>query len=653
MIPLRMSRRNPAKKAQPAIAAVAAAIAALGGVVANFVGSQPRRPHRGGLDPVLAALLFGAAIALPVVVFLLVRMIRNGGDDEADGPQRRDNQMNTSELPPAADDEAGDRRPLALAIALGLALAAIMAALLIRPSVAHAQATADRGAFVLLTGADTMVVDRFIHTADTLRGSISIKGQPRQDYVVALGPGESVKTMLLRVFKQDAAPTDAPLQEILTTMRGDSAIIQMGGNTTRLGSKAGAVPSMNNAFAIMELFTRRARASGGTGDYWFLALNGGVTLPLTVRPAGADSLVVGIAGQEQHYRVDAAGRILGGGNVGKSFTITRASGADADKITFGLTPAAPAEKPDYSAPRGAPYTAEEVSFKGPGGITLGGTLTRPANAHGRLPAVVTITGSGQQDRDEYIPLVGGVRIFRQVADTLSRVGIAVLRLDDRGLGASTGNFSNSTTADFADDIRAALAYLRARPDIDPDRLALVGHSEGGMIAPMVAASDPKLRAIAIMAGPAEPMIEISMGQTKWVADNNPKLTQAQRDSVLAEARAMLAPERQISPAVKFWMSYDPAPAARQVKAATLILQGETDRQVPMANAPKLAELIRSGGNKDVTVRTFPATDHLFLADSTGDFLDMYKHVKTNRVSPVILGALADWLAAKLGAKAST
>jgi dipeptidyl aminopeptidase/acylaminoacyl peptidase len=265
--------------------------------------------------------------------------------------------------------------------------------------------------------------------------------------------------------------------------------------------------------------------------------------------------------------------------------------------------------------------------------------------------VVTITGSGQQDRDEYIPLAGGLRVFRQVADTLSRVGIAVLRLDDRGLGASTGNFASSNTADFADDIRAALAYLRSRADIDPNRLALVGHSEGGMIAPMVAATDPKLRAIAIMAGPADKMIDIILEQNKWVADHNPKMTQAQRDSVLAETRVALAPERQFAPALKFWMSYDPAPAAKQVKAATLILQGETDRQVPAGNATKLAALIRSGGNKDVTVRIFPATDHLFLADSTGDFLDMYKHVKTNKVSPVILGAMADWLVLKLGTPA--
>jgi len=583
---------------------------------------------------------------VPIVIFLIVKMTRNGDDDE---PRSED--MNSTASSMTTSDEDDSRAPRAIILAVIAALVAIGVGMFAWTQQAHAQGTADRGAFVALNGTDTVVVDKFFRTADTLRGSVSLKGQARVDYVVALGPENTVRTMAIKQFKWGAAPGEAPTAEVLTTIQGDSVIFQMAGNTVRLGTKAGAVPSFGNSFAIGELFTRRARASGGSGDYPYLAINGGVTLPLTVRPIGTDSMLITIAGQEERFKVDAAGRMIGGFVTGQPVIITRVGEAEAAKITFGMAGAKPAEKPDYSAPRGAPYTAEEVSFKGPGGITLGGTLTKPLNARGPLPAVVTITGSGQQDRDEYIPLVGGLRVFRQVADTLSRVGIAVLRLDDRGLGASTGSFANSNTADFADDTRAALAYLRSRPDIDPNRLALVGHSEGGMIAPMVAATDPKLRAIAIMAGPADKMIDIILEQNKWVADHNPKMTQAQRDSVLAETRVALAPERQFAPALKFWMSYDPAPAAKQVKAATLILQGETDRQVPAGNATKLAALIRSGGNKDVTVRIFPATDHLFLEDSTGDFLDMYKHVKTNKVSPVILGAMADWLVLKLGTPA--
>jgi|GEM_PF-287217 len=640
------ARRRQSPQAQ--VIAVVAALTAGGASIYSHYAVRGQHPRGGDIGSMRTLLIFAAAIAIPIVIFLKVRMIQRGDHDSSSS----DNMNSTADCDSvSSSDECDDNRPRALILAVLAAAIAIAIGMFVWTQKAQAQGTADRGAFVALNGADTVVVDKFVRTADTLRGSVAMKGQARVEYVVALGPENTVRTMAIKQFKWGAAPDEAPTAEVLTTIQGDSVIIQMAGNTVRVGTKAGAVPSFGNSFAIGELFTRRARASGGSGDYPYLAINGGVTLPLTVRPIGTDSMLITIAGQEERFKVDAAGRMIGGFVTGQPVIITRVGEAEAAKITFGTVVSKPAEKPDYSAPRGAPYTAEEVSFKGPGGITLGGTLTKPLNARGPLPAVVTITGSGQQDRDEYIPLVGGLRVFRQVADTLSRVGIAVLRLDDRGLGASTGSFATSNTADFADDTRAALAYLRSRADIDPNRLALVGHSEGGMIAPMVAATDPKLRAIAIMAGPADKMIDIILEQNKWVADHNPKMTQAQRDSVLAETRVALAPERQFAPALKFWMSYDPAPAAKQVKAATLILQGETDRQVPAGNATKLAALIRLGGNKDVTVRIFPATDHLFLEDSTGDFLDMYKHVKTNKVSPVILGAMADWLVLKLGTPA--
>src|SRR6185312_6174441 len=271
---------------------------------------------------------------------------------------------------------------------------------------------------------------------------------------------------------------------------------------------------------------------------------------------------------------------------------------------------------DYSAPRGAPYTAEDVTVHTSAGFDLGGTLTKPTATSGRLPAVVTITGSGQQDRDELIPLAGGIRLFRELADTLSRRGIVVLRLDDRGLGASGGDATTATTADFADDIRSAVAYLRSRPDIDPNRIALAGHSEGGVIAPMIAATDSRIHAIVILAGTSEPGIEISMGQNKYIVDHTPGLSQHQRDSILAAARVSL--KEQTVPWMKFFLSYDPAAALKKVRVPALYIQGETDHQVPPAEAEMGAKLIRSNGNRDVTVRLFPATNHLFVPDSTGD-----------------------------------
>jgi uncharacterized protein len=643
---VRSPRSKPNKKAGMWVAIIAG-IAAANGVFASR--SARGTAHRGGdIGSTSTLLIFGGIFALPIICFVVMKLVRRGDDEPREDEMNSGNTMSDSSSSDETNEEDGNGQRRVVLIAIAAALAAVGVALFAYASTARAQDANDRGAFVVMHGADTIIVDRFSRTAETLRGSVSIKGQPRAEYVVAMGSGDAVRSLLVTVVKADAAPGDPPLQKIMLSIDGDSATGTMGATTTRVGTKPGAVPSFGNCWAIFEIFTRRARATGGTGDYPYLAISGATTLPLTVRPIDADSLLMTVAGQEMRYKVDAAGRILGGRITAQNVVITRVSEREAAKISFGNVVAPPAAKPDYSAPRDAPYTAEEVSFKGRGGITLGGTLTKPIGAHGPLPAVVTITGSGQEDRDEYVPLAGGVRLFRQVADTLSRVGIAVLRLDDRGYGASTGNFANSNTADFADDIRAGLTYLRSRPDIDAGRLALVGHSEGGIIAPMIAATDPALKAIAIFAGPADKMMDVILQQQKWVADHNPKLSQGQRDSVLAASRIALAPDRQFVPAMKFWMAYDPGPTARKVKASTLILQGATDRQVPVANAEKLASLIRSGGNKDVTVRLFPATDHLFLEDSTGDFLDMYKHVKSNKVSPAILGALADWLVAKIG-----
>jgi hypothetical protein len=509
-----------------------------------------------------------------------------------------------------------------------------------------AQSSPDRASLLIIRAADTLVVDRFTRSADSIIGSVNVNGQPRIDYVALLGPNESVRSLTLGVFAPGAATDAAPTQRVRILVHGDTMVAETPAGVQRIPSKAGAVPMFNNALALSEIFTRRARAAGGTVTVPYFAINGGVTLDVQVTPVGNDSMTVAIASQVQRFKVDAIGRILGGVIGGTNMMFVRGTGGAAPDVSRLDSVVAP--KRDYSAPPGAPYTAEEVSIKGPSG-KLGGTFTKPKNARGPLPAVVTITGSGQQDRDEFIPFAGGIRLFRQVADTLSRRGIAVLRLDDRGVGESGGDVRTATSADFADDIRAAIAYLRTRPDVDGTRIAIVGHSEGGAIAPMIDATDPKLKAMVVMAGPGEPAIEISMAQNKYIVDRDTSLTPAERDSILRAARAALAPDKQSNPWIKAWMAYDPAPIARRVKAPTLILQGATDRQVPVDQAEKLAALIRAGGNRDVTVRVFPSTNHLFVEDPTGE-LQSYDKLKSNAIKPTVLGALADWLVNRLGAR---
>jgi dienelactone hydrolase len=501
-----------------------------------------------------------------------------------------------------------------------------------------AQDTADRGAFLIRVGSDTVVIERFARVGDTLQGSVGMKGQPRQDYVAVFGSQFTIGTLSLNVVR-DGATDAAPTQRIRVTMVGDSVIAEVNGAIQRFKTSTGAVALMNNSFALAEQFTRRARAAGGTAEIPAWALSGGTTLTVSLRAVGPDSMTLTVGGVEERLKVDATGRILGGAIPSQHLDVIRVGAAMAATLRLG--------KVDYSAPAGAPYTATEVTLSGPGGITLGGTLTVPAGAAGRVPAVVTITGSGQQDRDEYIPVAGGYRPFRQVADTLGRRGIAVLRLDDRMVGQSGGKVG--TTADYADDIRAAVAFLRTRPEIDGDRVALLGHSEGGMIAPMVAASDPRLKGIVLLAGPAENGLDIIHFQQRNAIEHDSTIRPAARDSVIRAAATSLDSLAHTSAWLEFFLHYDPLATATRVKVPVLILQGATDHQVTPEQADKLATAMRQGGNRDVTVHVFPGLNHLFVPDTSGQ-PSGYASLNSSRVSADVLGMLADWLAMRLGAK---
>jgi dipeptidyl aminopeptidase/acylaminoacyl peptidase len=303
-------------------------------------------------------------------------------------------------------------------------------------------------------------------------------------------------------------------------------------------------------------------------------------------------------------------------------------------------------KVDYGPPPGAPYTAEEVRVRTPAGVGLTGTLTLPMARSGPVPAIVTITGSGAEDRDERIPLVEDYRPFWDVADTLARRGIATLRLDDRGIGGSDAGPPSATSADYADDIRAALAYLKTRPEVDRARLGLVGHSEGGLIAPMVAASDASLRGIVLMAGPAYTGRRILAFQQRNAVEHAPSLTPQERQEALEQSAKATEELATKSAWMRYFLDYDPLATARQVRVPVLILQGETDQQVTPEQADTLGIAFRAGGDGDVTVRRFAATNHLFLADPDGNPAG-YTALRVRTVRPEVLGAVADWLVRRL------
>jgi dipeptidyl aminopeptidase/acylaminoacyl peptidase len=334
---------------------------------------------------------------------------------------------------------------------------------------------------------------------------------------------------------------------------------------------------------------------------------------------------------------------------GQSFPLTFKRGEQAAATGPAAAPApAPKPKPDYSAPPDAPYTAEEVSVTTPGGFTLAGTLTLPKGASRSKPvaAIVTITGSGPEDRDEDIGLPG-FKPFRQIADALGRRGIAVLRMDDRGTGASGGTFKGATSADFAEDIRAGLAYLRSRPEIRANGLGILGHSEGSIIAPMVAEKEPALRAMVLLAGIAEPGRGALYYQMKNGIEHDAKLTPAERETRIPGINATIDAMAAADPWMKFFFEYDPAATMRRVKTPVLILTGSRDQQAVPEQVPLMEAAFKAAGNKDVTARVLPDLNHLFVHDTNG-FPGNYK----NLPAPITMQAdvveiITDWLAKRL------
>lgn len=316
-----------------------------------------------------------------------------------------------------------------------------------------------------------------------------------------------------------------------------------------------------------------------------------------------------------------------------------------------------------------PYEARPVTFDGGApGVKLAGTLTVPPGA-GPFPAVVLISGSGPQDRDETLM---GHKPFLLLADTLTRRGVAVLRYDDRGTAQSTGTFGTALGRDFADDAAAAHAWLRTQPGIDPARVGLMGHSEGGLIAPQVAGRDPAVAFVVLLAGPGVPGREIMQVQRRAVlrAMGLPpaavESAAAQGDALDAAILASLSPEaarteaRRLltaagvpaetvegqvamlaSPWYRDFLAHDPRPALKALKVPVLALNGSVDAQVVASqNLPALREAL--AGNPAAEVVELPGLNHLFQTSATGDPGEYGNLPET--MSPAALKVISDWIA---------
>lgn len=326
-----------------------------------------------------------------------------------------------------------------------------------------------------------------------------------------------------------------------------------------------------------------------------------------------------------------------------------------------------------------PYVAEEVFFKNSkaGNIKLAGTLTLPKDIK-NPPVVILISGSGPQNRDEELL---GHKPFLVLADHLTRKGIAVLRYDDRGTARSEGDFQSATSFDFATDVEAAMAYLQTRKDIDTHKIGLVGHSEGGLIAPIVAARNKDVAFCVLLAGPGVDGKEILLTQGKRASqlENYPeidiensqktsakvfeisanykgetskkeiialfkelrtKITSEEAKKELTEEAIKAQADMITSPWMRTFLGYDPQTSLQKVTCPVLAVNGEKDFQVlPELNLNAIEKGLKN--SKDVTIKQFKDLNHLFQTSKTGAFSE-YADIEET-FAPIALNFISNWI----------
>ncbi|MCC6245401.1 MAG: alpha/beta fold hydrolase [Gemmatimonadaceae bacterium] len=297
------------------------------------------------------------------------------------------------------------------------------------------------------------------------------------------------------------------------------------------------------------------------------------------------------------------------------------------------------------------------------GVQLAGTWTTPSQrgdeatravrdsaaktdaANTRWPVALLLSGSGPQDRDGQRADLPGYAPLREIANALAQRGIATLRMDDRGIGQSTGSFLGATTLDFAKDAAAAVRWLRAQPEVRAERIVLVGHSEGALVSMLVAAEDSSLSGLVLLGASAQTGREIARWQRAQLVTTHPSTWPSDRaGGVLAEADSNAERTARRDPWLSVWFALAPSTIARAVRSPVLLLHGETDRQVPSRDADSLASVLRAVGTS-VSVRRLPRTNHLLLPDDDGDPAQ-YARLGSFRLRPDVLDTIGAWILAR-------
>lgn len=496
--------------------------------------------------------------------------------------------------------------------------------------------------FLVLLRDDTLAVERYRTSGDSISGELTGRREGIvQAWSIQLGSDGHARTAS-SVVRRVGSPADASPLQGMSLAFSDSGVVVTVSDTHRFQPvPRGTLPFVNLSAGVLELVIREGLRSSDSASISLLPFGAPQAIQASVRRDTAGVVTVSVAGVAILARLDLDGNLLGAEVPAQGVRFVRVEG-DAAALT------APPPPPNYAAPPGAPYTARDVTVRNDAaGVSLAGTLTLPDGASARSPAPVVLfaTGSGSQDRDSSTPALPGWAPFRQLADTLGREGIAVLRMDDRGVGRSEAGPPGATSRDLAGDLRAALDFLRTQPEVDPGRIMLLGHSEGAMTVAMVAVEDSSVAGVVLLAAPALPGRIISDAQVMEVLRER-GVPEGARDSLLARNAVVRDSVAAGNPWMDFWLRYDPLPTMRRISAPVLIVQGATDRQVTPEQAEMAAEAVRQGGNGDVTVRVIPDVNHLLAHDPSGAFSG-YTTLPSLKLDPAVLETVAGWVAERV------
>lgn len=498
-----------------------------------------------------------------------------------------------------------------------------------QPAVSSVAVLADRAAsqpYLFRESGMPIAQERLSQSPESQSGTIEINEALKVTYKMILREDESVSSIMWKAQRPDRPPAEFQTVDLQqSTAAADAATV----------SARAVVPYFDQSVGMLARLVRYARGRGGeTVEVPVHRLIDGRVLPAIISFPALDQALVEVEGKTWRLSLGPDDAVIAAQLSGYGVTVEQLHGRFS-----GLRPI----WPPHGVPAGATYDAHQVRFSGADGVTIAGTLTVPRNLHSPAPAALMITGSGRNNRNQGTP---PSMPFREIADALSSRGIVVLRVDDRGIGESSGDAATATTLDEAQDIQAAITFARARPEIDPSRVALIGWSEGGFIAPTLASADPAIAAVALLNGAFHGR-EIAEYQVRYAVSQNSAIPPEQREEVVAD-RLRRAQQHPRSAAI--W-SLDVTDAASRLRMPVLLIAGANDRHVPPSQALRFASSLRQAGNDDVTMALFPNLNHVLLPDPDGR-VEGFPFLPSPRLPQQVVKTLADWMVERLTSPAS-